>query len=212
MLQSHLTPNLVEAGCDEAGRGCLAGPVFAAAVIFPKGYLHPELNDSKKLSPAQRIRLREDILRDALAWAVAQVEPSVIDELNILRASFLAIEHAVESLTLMPQMLLVDGNRFLTNLTIPFRCIVRGDGKFLSIAAASVLAKTSRDAWMEQLHEKYPAYNWSRNKGYPTSGHREAISLFGITPHHRKSFRISGTETNNQGQVYRNLSIFPAGG
>ncbi|MFH1160018.1 MAG: ribonuclease HII [bacterium] len=190
MLQSHFTDELVEAGCDEAGRGCLAGPVFAAAVIFPKGYRHPVLNDSKQLTKAQRVQLREEIRRDALAWAVAYVDEEKIDEINILNASFLAIGLAVEKLPLKPQLLLIDGNRFHTPLEIPFRCIVKGDGKFLSIAAASVLAKTYRDEYMERLHREFPSYDWIRNKGYPTPKHWEAISLHGITRYHRRSFRL----------------------
>jgi len=190
MLRSQFTDHLPEAGCDEAGRGCLAGPVFAAAVVFPKNYTHPRLNDSKQLTRRQRDLLRGEIERDAIDWAVAQVSPEIIDEINILRASFLAIQQAVERLNLLPGFLLIDGNRFVTTLDIPFQCIVKGDGKFLSIAAASILAKTSRDDFMEKLHESFPVYDWKHNKGYPAPKHREAIARYGITPHHRKSFRL----------------------
>jgi len=189
MLQSQFTEDLVEAGCDEAGRGCLAGPVFASAVILPKGYRHPKLNDSKQLTGTRRIQLRKDILKDALAWAVAKVDEETIDEINILYASFLAMRRAVEQLCPRPELLLIDGNRFESSLEIPFRCVVKGDGKFLSIAAASILAKTFRDEYMERLHEEFPTYDWIRNKGYPTPRHREAVSLYGITKYHRRSFR-----------------------
>lgn len=190
MLESHYTIDLIEAGCDEAGRGCLAGPLFAAAVILPKGYLHPLLNDSKQLSKRQRDLLRKEIERDALAFSVSRIEVQTIDEINILNASFLGMEQAVKRLSLQPELLLIDGNRFRSSLQIPFHCIVKGDGKFLSIAAASVLAKTYRDEFMVGLHASFPAYRWDRNKGYPTTGHRKAIASQGITPHHRRSFRL----------------------
>lgn len=180
----------MEAGCDEAGRGCLAGPLFAAAVILPRGYTHPLLNDSKQLSRHRREVLRAEVERDAVAFAVGRVEAHTIDEINILNASFLGMELAVKQLSPVPELLLIDGNRFSTSLEIPFHCIVQGDGKFLSIAAASVLAKTYRDDFMEELHCSFPLYRWNENKGYPTPAHREAIALHGITPHHRRSFRL----------------------
>jgi len=190
MLESHYTGDLIEAGCDEAGRGCLAGPLFAAAVILPKDYLHPLLTDSKQLSKRQRDLLRKEIERDALAFSVSRIEVHTIDEINILNASFLGMEQAVKRLSLQPELLLIDGNRFRSSLQIPFHCIVKGDGKFLSSAAASVLAKTYRDEFMVGLHASFPAYRWDRNKGYPTPCHREAIASHGITPHHRRSFRL----------------------
>jgi len=190
MLKSHFTDDLTEAGCDEAGRGCLSGPVFAAAVILPKEYTHPLLNDSKQLTKIQRELLRDEIRQNALDWAVAQVDPATIDEINILNASFLAIGMAVKKLKQKPGFLLIDGNRFKSDLDIPFQCIVKGDGKYFSIAAASVLAKTFRDDYMKQIHEEYPLYGWHRNKGYPTPAHQEALASYGITPYHRKSFRL----------------------
>lgn len=190
MLESHYTSDRIEAGCDEAGRGSLAGPLFAAAVILPKGYQHPILNDSKQLSRRQRDRLRTEVERDALAFAVSRIEAHTIDEINILQASFRGMEQAVQKLSLQPEFLLIDGNRFLSTLQIPYHCIVKGDGKFLSIAAASVLAKTYRDDFMEALHKSFPVYRWDKNKGYPTQEHREAIAVHGITPHHRRSFRL----------------------
>jgi len=190
MLKSHFTDDLIEAGCDEAGRGSLAGPLFAAAVILPKGYTHSLLNDSKQLSRSRREQLRIEVERDALAFAVCRVETHTIDEINILNASFLGMEQAVKQLSRKPEFLLIDGNRFRTTLEIPFHCIVKGDGKFLSIAAASILAKTYRDDFMEQLHEEFPLYHWKENKGYPTPAHQDAISIHGITPHHRRSFRL----------------------
>jgi ribonuclease HII len=189
MLEPFFTPDLVEAGCDEAGRGCLAGPVFAAAVILPHSYRNETLNDSKQLSRPVRDRLRAEIERDALAWAVARVEPAEIDVLNILWASVLAMQRAVSFLTVTPQLLLVDGNRFRPVEGIPHRCFVKGDARFLSIAAASVLAKTHRDEYMALLHEEFPQYDWLHNQGYPAPKHRQAIARYGITPHHRKSFR-----------------------
>ena len=190
MLEPYFQKGVVEAGCDEAGRGCLAGPVFAAAVILPPGYIHAELNDSKQLSPKKRERLRMELERDALAWAVARVEAQEIDHINILEASILAMNMAVERLSLRPEFLLIDGNRFHTASGIPFRCIVKGDATFLSIAAASVLAKTYRDDCMAELDREYPEYQWGRNKGYPTSAHREALRRYGVTPYHRKSFTL----------------------
>lgn len=188
MLLSYLHENKVEAGCDEAGRGCLCGSVFAAAVILPPHYQCEELNDSKKLSEKQRYALREVIERDALAWAVGIVTPEEIDKINILNASFLAMHRAVEQLKLKPEHLLIDGNRFNPYPDISHTCVVKGDGKFLAIAAASILAKTYRDDYMDQLHEEFPMYDWKKNKGYPTVKHRKAIAEFGITPYHRKSF------------------------
>ncbi len=190
MLKSHFTDDLTEAGCDEAGRGCLAGPVFAATVILPKEYTHPLLNDSKQLTIIQRELLRDEILQNALDYAVAKVDPAAIDEINILNASFLAMEMAVKKLKHQPGFLLIDGNRFKSGLDIPFQCIIKGDGIFFSIAAASVLAKTYRDDYMKQLHHEYPMYGWNRNKGYPTPAHQEALARYGITPHHRKSFSL----------------------
>ena len=189
MLLSFFKPNTVEAGCDEAGRGCLAGPVVAAAVILPQGYTHTTLNDSKQLSHKQREALRTDIERDAVAFAVAFVSPQKIDEINILKASFLAMHHALDTLSVQPELLLIDGNRFTPYGETPHECIIKGDGKFASIAAASILAKTYRDAYMCRLHKEYPMYNWAKNKGYPTKEHREAIKKYGITKYHRKSFK-----------------------
>lgn len=190
MLLAHHTPDLVEAGCDEAGRGCLAGPVFAAAVILPRGFESEQLNDSKQLTERQRDELRPVIEREALAWSVASVDAAGIDELNILRASIRAMHLAVDSLKLLPGLLLIDGNRFTRYPGIPHLCIVRGDAKYLAIAAASVLAKTHRDAYMEQIHAEYPVYAWNRNKGYPSAFHRNAIRLAGPSPYHRKTFRL----------------------
>ncbi|GHT81883.1 ribonuclease HII [Bacteroidia bacterium] len=180
----------IEAGCDEAGRGCLAGPVTAAAVILPKDYFHPLLNDSKQVSEAHRNELRGHIEANALAWAVASVDNNKIDEINILRASFLAMHRAIVKLKITPELLLIDGNRFSPYKKIPHECIVQGDAKFAGIAAASILAKTHRDAYMQQLHKKYPMYGWAQNKGYPTELHRNAIAQHGITPYHRKTFAL----------------------
>ena len=179
---------LFEAGCDEAGRGCLAGSVFAAAVIFPPDYSNSELNDSKQLTARKRYALREVICRDALAWAVASVEPEEIDRINILNASILAMHRALDRLTLRPGYVIVDGNRFKPYGDVPHTTIVKGDGKYLSIAAASILAKTCRDDYMLRLHEQYPWYGWDRNAGYPTKLHREGILSHGLTPYHRRSF------------------------
>ncbi len=190
MLLSQYTDNRIEAGCDEAGRGCLAGPVCAAAVILPKGYENAMLNDSKKLTAKQRSNLRQTIEQEALAWAVAFVDNNEIDEINILNASFLAMNKAIEMLSIRPELLLIDGNRFKTNTDIEFKCIVKGDGLYESIAAASVLAKWYRDAYMIKLHEEYPCYDWKSNKGYPTKKHYEAIEVNGITCYHRKSFSL----------------------
>lgn len=179
---------LLEAGCDEAGRGCLAGSVFAAAVIFPPDYSNSELNDSKQLTARKRYALRDVICRDALAWAVASVEPEEIDRINILNASILAMHRALDRLTLRPGYVIVDGNRFKPYGDVPHTTIVKGDGKYLSIAAASILAKTCRDDYMLRLHEQYPWYGWDRNAGYPTKLHREGILSHGLTPYHRLSF------------------------
>ena len=189
-LLPFLGANRIEAGCDEAGRGCLAGPVVAAAVILPENFENDLLNDSKKLSEKQRDTLRPIIEKQALAWAVGIIDNNEIDQINILNASFLAMNRAVEKLSINPEHLLIDGNRFRTKLDIPYSCIIKGDGKFLSIAAASVLAKTWRDELMEKLHNQYPQYNWEKNKGYPTKQHRESIKAHGISPYHRKTFRL----------------------
>jgi len=190
MLKSFLYHNLSEAGCDEAGRGCLAGPVFAAAVILPKNYKHPVLNDSKKLTARQRGILKEVIMSAAVAWSVASVDNNEIDEMNILRASIKAMHLALDSLQKMPQFILVDGNRFFPYKNIRHETIIKGDGLYFSIAAASVLAKTFRDEYMDKIHSEYPDYGWDRNKGYATSYHREAILKYGVTPYHRKSFSL----------------------
>lgn len=192
MLASHYYTGLVEAGCDEAGRGCLAGSVYAGAVIFPEDYLNLDLNDSKQLSDHRRHQLREVILRDALAWAVGIVTPEEIDHINILNASILAMHRALDQLKLRPQAIIVDGNKFKPYQSIPYTTIVKGDGKYLSIAAASILAKTYRDDYMDELAEQYPQYDWKNNKGYPTKKHREAIRAYGITPFHRKSYNLLG--------------------
>lgn len=189
-LLSYKHDGLREAGCDEAGRGCLAGPVVAAAVILPKNYDCDELNDSKKLSEKKRFRLREIIQKDALAYAVSMIFESEIDELNILNASIKAMHQSLAQLKLIPEMILVDGNRFHAYQSIPHECIIKGDGKYLSIAAASILAKTYRDEFMEKLHHDFPQYNWLKNKGYPTDEHRAAIESTGSCIHHRKSFKL----------------------
>lgn len=188
MLKESFQSDITEAGCDEAGRGCLAGPVFAAAVILPPGFTHPLLNDSKQMSEKNREILRPVIEREAVAWAVAQVSPGRIDRINILNASFEAMSEAVRMLGVQPEMLLIDGNRFRTTLGIPYKCIVGGDGKYTSIAAASVLAKTHRDEYMRKAAGQFPAYGWERNKGYGTREHRLAIAEHGMTPEHRLSF------------------------
>ena len=200
MLASHYYTGKVEAGCDEAGRGCLAGSVYAAAVIFPEDYQNDELNDSKQLTDKRRKQLREIIQRDAVAWAVGIVSPEEIDRINILNASILAMHRALDQLTVRPEAIIVDGNRFKpyrpvvdgSAVNIPHTTIVKGDGKYLSIAAASILAKTYRDDYMDQLAEEFPQYDWLSNKGYPTKKHREAIRQYGITPYHRKTFNMLG--------------------
>ena len=182
----------VEAGCDEAGRGCLAGSVYAAAVILPPDYTNEQLNDSKQLTARKRYALREEIEKDAVAFAVGIVTPDEIDKINILNASILAMHRALDGLTLRPEFVIVDGNRFKPYANLPHQTIVKGDGKYLSIAAASVLAKTYRDDYMCRLHEEYPHYGWDHNAGYPTREHREGIRLHGLTPYHRRSFNQLG--------------------
>lgn len=208
MLSTHYYSGKIEAGCDEAGRGCLAGSVYAAAVILPEGYDNPELDDSKKLSEKKRYALREQIQRDALAWAVGIVSPEEIDKVNILHASFLAMHRALDQLKVRPEALIIDGNRFdpYPNVAdghkasnqqqptpnLPYTCIVHGDARYQAIAAASILAKTYRDDYMRRLDEEYPMYEWKKNKGYPTKEHRAAIVKYGITKYHRKSFNLYG--------------------
>lgn len=192
MLSPYLNEQLVEAGCDEAGRGCLAGHVFAAAVILPKDYKNELLNDSKKLTEKQRYQLREQIEKDAIAYAVGVVTHEEIDKMNILKSSFVAMHRAVDALSVRPQHLLIDGNRFIPYPDIPHTTVVKGDAKFMSIAAASILAKTYRDDYMMSIHKEYPMYAWDKNKGYPTKAHRAAILQFGASPYHRKSFNLLG--------------------
>lgn len=193
-LERHYYEGKIEAGCDEAGRGCLAGSVYAAAVILPDGYDNPSLNDSKRLSAAKRMRLRDEIIRDARAWAIGVVTPQEIDHINILRASILAMHRALDQLQVRPEAIIVDGNRFLPYCDLPYTTIVKGDGKYQAIAAASILAKTFRDEYMERLAEEFPQYGWQSNKGYPTPQHREAIRQYGVTPYHRKSFDLLGSQ------------------
>ncbi len=193
MLLPYYNETLIEAGCDEAGRGCLAGSVFAAAVILPKDYHNELLNDSKQLTAKKRYLLREQIERDAVAWAVGIVTPKEIDEMNILKASITAMHRAVDQLAVRPEALIIDGNRFYKYHDLPHTTIVKGDGKYLSIAAASILAKTYRDDYMAELHKEYPYYGWDRNAGYPTKEHREGIRLHGTTPYHRMTFNLLGT-------------------
>lgn len=190
MLLPFLETGRIEAGCDEAGRGCLAGSVYAAAVILPPDFHNEDLNDSKQLSPAKRYALRPIIEKEAIAWAVGIVSAEEIDRINILRASFLAMHRAIDQLKIKPEHLLIDGNRFTPYPGIPYTTIVKGDGKYMSIAAASILAKTYRDDYMEQLAAIYPEYHWTENKGYPTKAHRDAIRKYGITPYHRKTFTL----------------------
>ena len=190
MLKSFFDKKLIEAGCDEAGRGCLAGPVVAAAVILPKNYKNMILDDSKKITEKIRLQLREEILKDALAWGIGIVSHTEIDKINILNASFLAMHRAIDKLKLRPEQLLIDGNRFNPYQDLPYHTIVKGDGKYLSIAAASILAKTERDSIMQKLHLEYPKYDWKHNKGYPTRKHIIAVEQFGQTPYHRKTFHV----------------------
>ena len=190
MLLPYLEANRIEAGCDEAGRGCLAGSVFAAAVILPPDFKNDDLNDSKQLSEKKRYALRPVIEKEAIAWAVGIVTPEEIDKINILKASFLAMHRAIDQLQVRPEHLLIDGNRFTPYPDIKHTTVVKGDGKYLSIAAASILAKTYRDDYMDELAKEYPDYHWTENKGYPTNAHREAIRTIGITPYHRKTFTL----------------------
>lgn len=190
MLELKYKTNCIEAGCDEAGRGCLAGPVFAAVVILPDNFSNQLLNDSKQLTEKQREKLRPIIEQEALAWAVAQVDNHEIDRINILNASILAMHKALDALSMRPEHIIIDGNRFKQYHDIPHLCIVKGDGKYMSIAAASILAKTHRDEYMQKIHQEYPNYNWQKNKGYPTRDHRNAIAQFGITNYHRSSFNL----------------------
>ena len=194
--ENHLLPfyheGVVEAGCDEAGRGCLAGSVYAAAVILPPDYSNPLLNDSKQLSEKARYKLREEIERDAIAWAVGVVTAQEIDRMNILRASITAMHRAVDKLAVRPQELIIDGNKFYPYQDLPYTTIVKGDGKYLSIAAASILAKTYRDDYMRELHQQYPFYGWDHNAGYPTKEHRMGIAQHGISPYHRKTYNLTG--------------------
>jgi len=190
VLKPHYQSKFREAGCDEAGRGCLAGPVVAAAVILPKKFKHELLNDSKQLTEKQRLMLREVIFAEALAWGIGSCSPAEIDEINILKASFLAMHRAVDKLAQTPELLLIDGNRFTPYPNLPHICQVKGDATFMHIAAASILAKTERDLWMENLHQTHPKYDWKSNKGYPTKKHRDAIREFGTTEYHRMSFQL----------------------
>lgn len=194
MLKNNYYEGLIEAGCDEAGRGCLAGSVYAAAVILPPDYQNEALNDSKQLTEKKRYELRKQIERDAVAWAVGIVTPEEIDKINILRASILAMHRALDQLSVRPEAVIVDGNKFTKYRDLPHTCIIKGDGKYLSIAAASILAKTYRDDYMNGLAEEYPQYDWSKNKGYPTKKHRAAIKEHGTTPYHRLSYNLLGNE------------------
>ena len=190
MLRPYMQKGRIEAGCDEAGRGCLAGPVCAAAVILPDGFTNADINDSKQLSPQKRQQLRLLIEQTALAWAVVMIPPQTIDKINILQASVLGMNQAVEQLNIKPEHLLIDGNKFNSHQHIPYTCVIKGDATYLSIAAASILAKTHRDEYMENLAAEFPQYGWDGNKGYPTAMHRKAIQEYGITIHHRKSFTL----------------------
>lgn len=194
MLENHYYEGMIEAGCDEAGRGCLAGSVYAAAVILPPDYKNELLNDSKKLTDRKRKQLREVIERDAVAWAVGIVTPEEIDKINILNASFLAMHRALDQLKVRPEAVIVDGNRFKPYKDLPYTTIVKGDGKYMAIAAASILAKTYRDDYMDGLAEEYPQYDWKSNKGYPTKKHREAIRQHGVSPYHRMSYNLLGSQ------------------
>lgn len=194
MLKPHFYEGLIEAGCDEAGRGCLAGSVYAAAVILPADYDNSALNDSKKLTEHQRYALREQIMADAEAWAVGEVTPEEIDKINILKASFLAMHRALDQLKVRPEAIIVDGNRFVPYHDLPYITVVKGDGKYQAIAAASILAKTFRDDYMKELDREYPCYGWAGNKGYPTAKHRQAIREHGVSPYHRMSYNLLGNE------------------
>lgn len=190
MLKTYYSKNQIEAGCDEAGRGCLAGPVYAAAVILPSNFTNATLNDSKKLKESERYLLRQIIEKEALAWAVGIVDNNEIDKINILNASFEAMHRAIKKLNITPELLLIDGNRFKTYKNIKHHCIIKGDGKYASIAAASILAKTYRDDYMKKLSNDYPQYGWNQNKAYPTKKHKAAIQEHGICKYHRKSFKL----------------------
>jgi len=190
MLKSSFSGSKIEAGCDEVGRGCLAGPVVAAAVILPLDYKHNLLTDSKKLSKTKRETIKMDILNDAIAYAISEISNDVVDKINVLQASLLGMHKALDQLNLLPEFILVDGNKFIPYRNIPHQCIIKGDGKYLSIAAASILAKTHRDDLMEKLSNTHPEYGWERNVGYPTKQHRNAIAKYGITPYHRRSFKL----------------------
>jgi ribonuclease HII len=203
MLSPCLNKNLIEAGCDEAGRGCLAGAVFAAAVILPQDFFCEDLNDSKQLSERQRDYLRPIIEERSVAWAVGIVSQEEIDEINILNASILAMHRALDQLTALPQFIIVDGNRFKQYRHIPHKTVVKGDGKYMSIAAASVLAKTHRDEYMRRLDSEFPQYGWKENKGYPTKQHRSAIASFGLTPYHRRSFTLLSDSRQPQPRYYQ---------
>lgn len=196
MLKPFFQDKDIEAGCDEAGRGCLAGPVFAAAVILPKKFSHPLLNDSKQVAENDRNELRKIIEKEAVAFAVASVSSGEIDSINILKASFKAMHLAIDQLSKKPGLLLIDGNRFPAYKKIPHRCIIKGDATYMSIAAASILAKTYRDEFMLSLHEQYPYYGWKKNKGYGTQAHRTAIIEYGLTEYHRKSFRLTPVQSS----------------
>ncbi len=193
-LSAHYYTDCIEAGCDEAGRGCLAGSVYAAAVILPTNYDNPLLNDSKQMTAKQRNALRKQIMDDAVAWAIGVVTPEEIDHINILNASILAMHRALDALKVRPEAIIVDGNRFKPYGKLPYTTIVKGDGKYQAIAAASILAKTFRDDYMDVLDKEFPQYGWSRNKGYPTREHRKGILQFGITPYHRRSYNLTGQE------------------
>ncbi len=193
MLKDYTVSKVLVAGCDEAGRGCLAGPVFAAAVILPRGFSHKLLNDSKKMSESSRLILRQIIMEKAVAWAIGKCDHHEIDRINILKASFLAMHKAIDQLKIKPDLLIIDGNRFTPYPQIDHKCVVGGDGIYTSIAAASVLAKTERDEFMNQLHEQFPQYGWDKNKAYATATHRDALNKYGISPYHRKSFRLDYT-------------------
>jgi len=196
MLKSSFSVAKIEAGCDEVGRGCLAGPVVAAAVILPMDYKHNLLNDSKQLSKSKREIIKNDILKDAIAWAIAEISHEEVDKINVLQASFLGMHRALDQLQTIPDLILVDGNKFIAYKNIPHHCIIKGDGKYMSIAAASILAKTFRDDLMEKLSFSHPEYGWEKNVGYPTKQHRSAIEKYGITPFHRRSFRLLPNQLN----------------
>lgn len=200
MLRTFHLPNVIEAGCDEAGRGCLAGPVFAGAAILPSSIDHPLLNDSKKLTPKQRQEARAFIEENATSWAVGIVQPDEIDQINILKASFVAMHRALDQLQVKPQHVIVDGNRFIPWSNVPFTCMIKGDAKYKSIAAASILAKTHRDEYMKSLSDAFPQFKWNNNKGYPTKAHRAAIAKYGPSPHHRMSFKLLPDEI--QGKLF----------